>query len=85
MSESNKDLIMIVRDANSKGFKNKEIDVLKTVYDLAMVEYVQHNPYTVYRDNIVDDKIYFDNQRTYAAAKAREYVTRTIDEWQRNK
>jgi len=81
IKRDNNNLAQIVNDATKKGFVHKEIEVIKTVYDMAMSEYVAHNPYSVYRENAVHDRMYFQNQRTYAAAKAREYIIRTIDEW----
>lgn len=77
------DIVTIMQEAHNKSFSNKELGVVKTVYDLAMSEYVAHTPYSVYRDNAAHDKMYFSAQKDYAATKAREYITKTIDQWQR--
>ena len=75
------DLPFLKAEASKKGFTDKEVGVLKTVYDIAMGEYVSKHPYSVYRENTTFDRLYFDSQRHYAAAKAREYIGKTIDEW----
>lgn len=77
------DLVTVMQEAVNKSFSPKELDVVKSVYNDAMKDYTAYIPYSVYRDNATYDKMYFSAQKDYAATKSREYITKTIDAWQR--
>ena len=77
------DLVTVMQEAVNKSFSPNELGVVKNVYSDAMKEYTAYTPYSVYRDNATYDNMYFSAQKDYAATKAREYIAKTIDAWQR--
>jgi hypothetical protein len=77
------DIVSIKVEAGKKGFTAKELDIINTVYDLAMVDSARRNPYSVYRENKGYDQQYFAKIRSDAAAAARHYISSKIDEWQK--
>ena len=81
IKDNSNDLSAIIEEAEKKHFDEKELKVLKTVYDLSMVEFVNKKPYSVYRENRFYDKEYFEEQKIYSASKTRKTIVEIIDSW----
>jgi hypothetical protein len=74
----------ILQEAVNKSFSRNELRNLKNVYVDSMREYFNKAPYSVYRDNAAFDKKYFEGQKEFAASRAREYISKTIDAWHKD-
>lgn len=72
----------IVSEARVKGFRDQEIKEIERVWVEACVKYEQVKPAPL-TPGIAGAIAYIDEKMLVAYAAAHQYMTRTIDEWQK--